>query len=138
MNESMKATLNQSWDQVRPFGEKVPELMFQRLFFTNPEIKTLFRNTDFASLNKKLFEAIDHTISNLNNLEKLIPLLEGLGATHSKYGVTAQHYDAVGASLLWTLEHSVGNDWTAETASAWSTAYAFISSSMQTKKEVVA
>jgi NAD(P)H-flavin reductase len=44
--------------------------------------------------------------------------------------VVADHYDAVGASLLWTLSHFLGDRWTPEVAADWAAAYGIVASTM--------
>ena len=50
---------------------------------------------------------------------------------HVIYGVQPQHYDTVGAALLWTLEQGLGNGFTAEVRAAWTEAYGLLASAMQ-------
>ena len=42
----------------------------------------------------------------------------------------SEHYDAVGASLLWTLSHFLGERWTPEVAADWSAAYGVVATTM--------
>jgi NAD(P)H-flavin reductase len=58
--------------------------------------------------------------------------LSSLGVTHRRFGAVAEHYDAVGASLLATLAYFSGEAWTPELAADWGEAFALISSTMIT------
>ena len=60
-----------------------------------------------------------------------IPVVETLGRRHRGYGVTAQHYESVGAALLWTLEQGLGKAWTPEAAEAWTQLYGLLSAVMR-------
>jgi NAD(P)H-flavin reductase len=61
----------------------------------------------------------------------LTVFLQGLGHDHRKFGAAAEHYEAVGASLLATLEYFSGPDWTPDLQSDWAAAYEIISSVMR-------
>ena len=50
---------------------------------------------------------------------------------HVAYGVREEHYDTVGAALLWTLEQGLGDAWTVELATAWATAYTLLATTMK-------
>ena len=70
-------------------------------------------------------------VNGLSNLDKLVPTVKALGARHSGYGVTAAHYGIVGEALLWTLERSLGQDFTSEVRSAWAKVYRVLAATMQ-------
>ena len=54
-----------------------------------------------------------------------------LARRHLAYGVKDQHYDSVGAALLWTLEQGLGEQWTPEVKGAWSAAYGTLAGVMR-------
>jgi hemoglobin-like flavoprotein len=70
-------------------------------------------------------------ISGLDDLDKLIPIVETLGRRHAGYGVKDEHYDSVGAALLWTLQQGLGAAWNPETAAAWAEVYGVLSGVMR-------
>jgi hemoglobin-like flavoprotein len=45
--------------------------------------------------------------------------------------VEDQHYETVGAALLWTLRQGLGEGFTADVEDAWKAAYAILSATMQ-------
>lgn len=59
-----------------------------------------------------------------------MPFVTELGRRHKGYGVEDQHYDTVGAALLWTLEQGLGSAWSPAAAEAWGVTYGFLSSVM--------
>ena len=75
-------------------------------------------------------QAISNTIENLDDLDTLAPRLQKLGARHTTYGVTEEHYEPVGAALLWTLDKGLGEAFTPETKEAWTAAYGLIAATM--------
>jgi hemoglobin-like flavoprotein len=60
----------------------------------------------------------------------LEPYLQGLGRDHRKFGALAAYYPVFGASLLATLAHFNGTDWTEDLARDWNEAYKVIATVM--------
>jgi hypothetical protein len=52
----------------------------------------------------KLVAALGAVVSSVDELDKVIPLLEQLGRDHRRFAAVTAHYDVVGASLLATLK----------------------------------
>ncbi|MFT7033296.1 MAG: hemoglobin-like flavoprotein [Cyclobacteriaceae bacterium] len=47
----------------------------------------------------------------LDDLNVLVPVVQGLGKRHVGYGVKDEHYGIVGSTLLATLETGLGEAW---------------------------
>jgi hemoglobin-like flavoprotein len=62
-------------------------------------------------------------ISNLHEVDKIIPIVEELGRRHVGYGVTAEHYELVGEALLWTVEQTLALAFTPAIKEAWAATY---------------
>jgi len=77
-----------------------------------------------------LVDALVKIVSQVGNVAELTLFLQGLGRDHRKFGAIADHYGAVGDSLLATLEHFSGPNWTPELAADWTAAYSLIGSIM--------
>jgi NAD(P)H-flavin reductase len=77
-----------------------------------------------------LVDALVKIVSQVDSVNDLTAFLQGLGRDHRKFGAVAEHYDAVGASLLATLEHFSGSAWTPELAADWKAAYELVGSVM--------
>jgi hemoglobin-like flavoprotein len=67
---------------------------------------------------------------NLHQVEKILPAVEDLGRRHVGYGVTAKHYEPVGAALLWTLEQGLGTAFTPPVKDAWTEVYTTVAGVM--------
>ena len=132
MNPETKQLIQSSWAKVIPIADTAACLFYDRLFEIDPELKPFFSATDMAAQRKKLIQALATVVNALNDLESVIPALESLGRRHVGYGVEDQHYDTVGAALIWTLEQGLGDDWNAETRDAWVEAYGLVSGVMKT------
>ncbi|MEV8565378.1 globin domain-containing protein [Streptomyces sp. NPDC051322] len=78
----------------------------------------------------RLWAALGALVANLENTGTLLGMLQNLGRRHAGYGALPEHYPAVGASLLTTLEHYAGDSWTPEAAASWAAVYSVISRTM--------
>jgi hemoglobin-like flavoprotein len=112
------------------------ELFYGRLFEIAPETRALFK-TDIRSQGVKLMESLTVAIASLNDRPGLTALLKKLGRNHRGYGVEAKHYACVGEALIWTLQNSLGKEFTAETRLAWEILYGDISGVMIKAQEAV-
>jgi len=80
---------------------------------------------------EKLMQVIDAAVNGLSNLERIVTAIQELGRRHVDYGVKDHHYDTVGTALLWTLEKSLGKEFTKEARNAWATVYGILATTMQ-------
>lgn len=115
------ALIRHSFAKVVPIKETAAEIFYNRLFETAPEVKPLFTG-DMKKQGEMLMSALAGVVDNLDNLDAIVPDVQGLARRHVRYGVEADHYQPVGAALLWTLEQGLGDDFTAETGAAWAKA----------------
>jgi NAD(P)H-flavin reductase/hemoglobin-like flavoprotein len=123
------ARLKSSFALVAQYGDEVPLFFYSNLFLTHPETRDMFP-VSMAGQRDKLVNALGRVVSNVDNLDELVPFLQQLGRDHRKFAVVAEHYPAVGASLLATLEHFLGPDWTPELAADWQAAYGLVAEVM--------
>lgn len=129
MNNDQINLVQTSFAKVVPISETAAELFYGRLFEIAPEVRPLFKG-DMKDQGKKLMATLNVAVQSLTDLPKLVPVLEKLAIGHVPYGVKAEHYDKVGAALLWTLEQGLGESWTSETAEAWTETYKIVASTM--------
>ena len=122
-------SIKKSVDVLAPHGTKVTEYFYKYLFTKYPEVRPMFP-ADMGPQAKRLLDSIVYIASNIDNLDKLVPYLQKLGAGHTKYNTRPEHYPAVGDALLATLEHFAGSAWTPELSKSWTEAYAVASDVM--------
>lgn len=118
-----------SWKKVALIAPQAAELFYKNLFEADPSLKKLFKN-DMVVQGKKLTQMLGAAVNGLNNLEKLIPVVEDLGKRHVDYGVKESQYKTVGAALLKTLSQGLGKDFTPEVEKAWTEVYGVLSKVM--------
>ena len=76
--------------------------------------------------------AVKTAVDGLGDLDVVGPFLARLGARHVRYGVRTEHFDVVGAALLWTLEQGLGERFTPAVRDAWIAAWDVIADAMRT------
>jgi len=119
-----------SFAKVVPIAGTAADLFYDRLFTIAPEVRSLFPS-DLTEQKKKLMQMLATAVTNLHQVEKIIPAVEDLGRRHVAYGVTDKHYEPVGAALLWTLEQGLGPDFTPPVKAAWTETYMTVAGVMQ-------
>ena len=119
-----------TWAQVVPIKEQAAELFYGRLFELDPSLEPLFKG-DMKAQGQKRMAMIGTAVGGLTQPETILPALRDLGRRHVGYGVQAQHYDTVGAALLWTLEKGLGPAFTPETRQAWAETYDLVAGVMK-------
>lgn len=102
--------------------EEISAYFYGRLFAENPSLRSFFPPA-MDRQRGRLFHALRKIVWSLDSPDTLSGFLSRLGRDHRKFGVTHEHYDAMGRALLATLRRFVGDAWTAEMESAWRAAY---------------
>jgi hemoglobin-like flavoprotein len=119
-----------SWSAVEPIADTAATLFYGELFELDPTLERLFRRADMAKQRKVLMQTLAVVVKNLHRLDTIVPAVEALGRRHAGYGVRAEHYETVGAALLWTLAQGLGPAFDDETRDAWAAAYGTLASVM--------
>lgn len=130
MTPEQVSLVQDSFKKVVPIADTAADLFYDRLFTIAPDVKPLFP-VDLREQKKKLITMLATAVTNLHQVEAILPAVQSLGKRHVAYGVTAQHYEPVGAALLWTLEQGLGSDFTPPVKAAWTEAYTTLACAMQ-------
>jgi hemoglobin-like flavoprotein len=118
-----------SWSQVLPIAPQAAALFYVNLFKLDPTLQPLFKG-DMAAQGQRLMQMIGAAVNQIDRLDVLLPVLQGLGRRHAGYGVQPGHYATVGTALLQTLAQGLGDGFTPEAEAAWTEAYGVIASNM--------
>jgi hemoglobin-like flavoprotein len=129
MTPKQVAQVQQSFAMVAPVADEAAALFYGRLFEIAPQLRPLFRG-DMAEQGHKLMATLAVVVNGLTRLEAILPAASALARRHVDYGVRPDHYRPVGLALLWTLERSLGSQWTPDLAAAWTAAYTTLSDYM--------
>jgi len=123
------AALKESWAQVAKCGDDVPLFFYSHLFLSRPELREMFP-ISMSAQRDKLVGALGQVVSNVDELDNVVPYLRQLGRDHRRFSVVAEHYNDVGRSLLTTLRHFLGPAWTESLANDWAAAYGLVAKTM--------
>jgi hemoglobin-like flavoprotein len=129
------ALVQASFRKVVPIAGLASDLFYDRLFATAPEVRALFPD-DLSDQKKKLIQMLAVAVNSLGNLDMIVPAARDLGRRHGGYGVTPAHYSTVGAALIWTLRHGLGEAFTPEVEAAWAETYGLLSGVMIDAQEM--
>ena len=129
--------VQESFKKVVPIAPQEADIFYTRLFEIAPEVRPLFPE-DLSGQKDKLMSMLATAVTNLHQIEKILPAVEDLGRRHVGYGVTAEHYKPVGAALIYTLEKGLGDDFTPETKEAWLVTYTTLEGVMTKAAEAAA
>ncbi|MCD2440957.1 FAD-binding oxidoreductase [Agromyces sp. SYSU K20354] len=123
------AALKETWALAGSLGDEVPQFFYSHLFLAHPELRSMFP-VSMATQRDRLVGALGRIVSRVDQLDEVTAFIEQLGRDHRRFEVIAEHYNAVGASLLATLKHFLGERWTEDVAADWAEAYGVIATVM--------
>ena len=118
-----------SWKSVVPIKEQAAGLFYGKLFELDPTLRPLFKG-DLSEQGRKLMAMLNTVILGLTQLETIVPAAQALAKRHVGYGVKPEHYQTVGAALIWTLQQGLGPAFTPEVQGAWVRTYGALSQVM--------
>jgi NAD(P)H-flavin reductase/hemoglobin-like flavoprotein len=125
------ALIRSSFAVVAPHADEVARHFFATLFGTVPETRDLFP-VNMEVQRSRMFRALVHVVQMVDRPAELVPFLEQLGRDHRKFGVRAEHYDAVGVALRSAVATFAGSAWSSEVEKAWTGAFATVAGAMRT------
>jgi hemoglobin-like flavoprotein len=130
LNFTQIELVRSTWAMVHPVRHVAAELFYARLFEQQPELRALFKG-DLSRQGTMLMAALGGVVANLDRLSQVVEAVAPLARRHVGYGVQAQHYDAVGEALLWTLATGLKEHFTPQAKTAWAKAYALVANAMK-------
>jgi len=125
------ALIRSSFAVVAPQAEEVARHFYATLFSQAPQTRDLFP-VNMEVQRSRLLRALVHVVQMVDRPDELVPFLEQLGRDHRKFGVLAEHYDAVGAALISAVAEFAGQAWTPRVARAWTESYGAVARAMRT------
>jgi hemoglobin-like flavoprotein len=131
LTAEQKRLVRSSWALVAPIQDEAARLFYDRLFEIDPSTRPLFASTDMAEQGKKLMQMINVAVASLERLDAIRSAVKDLGRRHEGYGVREEHYESVGAALLWTLGQGLGEEFTLEVEEAWAETYGTLTAIMK-------
>jgi hemoglobin-like flavoprotein len=129
VSQAQKELVQSTFAMVEPIAEAAAELFYNKLFELDPALKPLFKG-DMKAQGKKLMATLKLAVKGLDDLDKLVPVVQDLGRRHKGYGVEPAHYATVAEALLWTLGQGLEEAFTAEVKQAWTIVYTLLAETM--------
>jgi hemoglobin-like flavoprotein len=130
MNQHHVQLVQESYELVKPIAGIAADLFYDRLFQLDPNLRPMFKS-DLGEQKHNLMTTLTFAVAGLNKPERVISTVQRLGARHTGYGVQPQHYQTVGAAILWTLAQGLGDAFTPEVEEAWTAVYTLLAETMQ-------
>jgi NAD(P)H-flavin reductase/hemoglobin-like flavoprotein len=121
--------LKDNFAHVAEQGDAVALFFYSDLFVRNPHLRDMFP-IGMSAQRDKLLRALGQIVSQVDDLPTLVTFLQQLGRDHRRFGIVAEHYPNVGASLIATLRHFSGPAWNDDLESDWSAAYSLVAKVM--------
>jgi hemoglobin-like flavoprotein len=112
-----------------PISDAVATKFYDQLFKRCPHLRLLFAE-DMSAQRQKLMLTLTAIVTDLDHLDRLLPMVTELARRHIGYGVKDEHYAPVGSALLDALRVALGARFTAEVEAAWTAAYGVLSGAM--------
>ncbi len=130
MTAKQTALVQQSFAKILPLADAAAALFYGRLFTLDPAVRPLFKG-ELKDQGRMLMQTIGFAVKGLHQPDAILPAVQELGKRHKGYEVKEEHYDTVGAALLWTLEQGLGEEFTPEVRASWAAAHDLLASVMK-------
>ncbi len=119
-----------SFSSVAPSADVVARRFYGRMFELDPSLRSMFK-IDMEVQGNKVIAMIGTAVSLLEQPGQLVPILQSLGRRHAGYGVKDEHYQIVGAALIWALKQELRTAFTQDVEDAWVEVYSLLSETMR-------
>lgn len=124
MNHAQINLIQESFEQLVPSGDEAlegffGEIFYQRLQMVHPKLKPLLA-TDLSLQGQKLLKILRTAITKLDQDNPNTELLE-----------SELNTIAICSTLIWTLETTMGEDFTPELRQAWTATYGLLAQALQ-------
>jgi NAD(P)H-flavin reductase/hemoglobin-like flavoprotein len=126
----MVALIRESFAQVQQRAEEFVRFFYAMFFALAPATRELFA-VNMQVQRGRFLRALAHVVQHIDRPAELIPFLQQLGRDHRKFGVRAEHFDAMGAALVGALRQYAGPSWSPQAEKAWRDAFGLIAKAMR-------
>ena len=123
--------IRSSFEVLKPVSRELADRFYQHLFKDYPETKGLFSKLDMEKQKSDFIDWLVAVLKHLDDPDALTQFLLALGERHARCGTEGIHYNWVGLTLLKTLAEFLGDRWTDDLRSQWTTVYSILAEAMQ-------
>lgn len=109
-------------------GKTITTTFYGMLFKNHPELLNIFNHANQRQGKQQtaLAGAVVAAAANIDQLERILPVVMQIGQKHRALGVLPEHYPIVGGTLLSAIKEVLGDAATPEIMDAWAKAYGVI------------
>jgi hemoglobin-like flavoprotein len=118
--------ISESFRAVLMRKDTAAELLYQRLFELDPNLRTLFKE-DLRVQGQKFIQMIGTLVGAIYEPKSYQATLAQLTKRHAGYGVQPRDYAVMGEAFVWALERVLGDTFTPQARAAWEALYDDIS-----------
>lgn len=122
-------TVRNSFGILRAAGVRFAEALYRELFALDPTLRARFPAA-MDEQRRKFDDMLAAIVEGLDAPAQLAQACAALGTRHAGYGATEDDYDTMGAALLRTVRHALGDDCPPEVEEAWAAAYGTLAETM--------
>lgn len=110
---------------LKTHGLDITTTFYKNMFQQNPEVAPLFdmSKQENGEQPKALAMAVLAAAQNIDDLEKIMPVVQKIGEKHCACKVKPEHYPIVGKHLLQAIKEVLGEQATDEVLQAWGETY---------------
>jgi hemoglobin-like flavoprotein len=114
-----------AFEKLYAASETTAALLYVKLFELNPTLKLLFKG-NMKEQGQKVMDMFYLAATNLDQPDQIALTFQQLGQRHVEYGVKPEDYLTMSAAMEWTLEMTLGEEFTPKMKTAWREAYALL------------
>ena len=118
LSQRQKALVRRSFRRIASRHQTTAQGFFDRLFSLDPETERLFP-AELAPLQRKFMDMLALLVNALDEPKRFSETARKLGKRHLGYGVQPHHYATARQALLWSLEQTMDDHFTAPVREAW-------------------
>ncbi|WP_424183496.1 FAD-binding oxidoreductase [Actinokineospora sp. G85] len=126
---AMVRLVRESFAFVEPRADEVAAAFYDNLFHIAPSTRDMFP-PGMPIRDSRLLQALVQVVQMVDRPEDLVPYLREIGREHRKYGLTSDHYEAVGMALIHAVREFAEPVWTEDVERAWAEAYTIMARAM--------
>ncbi len=124
------ALLHEGYALILQQKEAFSNVYYARLFQLYPPLETFFVHSSERERQGSLLGTLLSIVALTDKDRQFAMAVRVFGVRHERLGVQPEHYPMVKQVLLETLQHFLGNKWTAQAAAAWEKGFELASSYM--------
>jgi len=126
LSKDERSQIRLAFMRLVPVADEIAVALYRRLFEIAPEARALFPE-DLTEQRAKLIQMLIMVVGSLEESEILGKLARESGARHRGYGAKPEHFEPVGAALLYAIQTTAVPTPSADEMALWVRLYSHVS-----------